>query len=372
VRARALALAVVCGGTLSCTAINENLQRMNAQAQGGHNARRAAASDVPVKLDVGDQLADTGKSLVGAKACTVAERNRFEITAEDEYWFGRSVTARILARYTPGKVYEPSHPAAIYVNEVGQVAAAAAVAHLDRGTGEGNPRRFPAESRLEVNPDRPSPTHGYHFFLVHDPAPNAYAIPGGFIILTDGMLQRTASEEELAGVLAHEVAHVQRGHGVELVKDMQCRHKNSIMGQAGDAMRNASGNGSAIALLPLGKAAELMDSLSKGLVDAITGDGYGAAYELEADSFGARYISGAGYPSLAAADLLTRLGRDPTFVASQSRSHPPPTERISKIDAVVRAEHLEPGHAPAPLARTRRFAQAQSDAGQRPALHSER
>ena len=101
----------------------------------------------------------------------------------------------------------------------------------------------------------------------------------------------------------------------------------------------------------INKAAEVIDTLSKGMVDAITGDGYGSAYELEADGCGTRYISSAGYPSLAVADLLERLSNDPTFVSTQSRSHPPAPERIARIDSVVRAEHLEPGHAAAPRRR---------------------
>jgi predicted Zn-dependent protease len=52
----------------------------------------------------------------------------------------------------------------------------------------------------------------YHFFVVRNPQANAFAIPGGYIFVFDGLLTRLQSEEELAGVLAHEIGHVRRGH----------------------------------------------------------------------------------------------------------------------------------------------------------------
>lgn len=366
-------VALACAPLLACTALQENLQRMNAQAQGGHAARRAGPPEI--NSDPLKGLKGTAKAWVGAKDCTVAERNAFELTGDDEYWFGRSVANRLLARYAPDRIYEPTSPAALYVNEVGQVAAAAANARHDPGTQSGTqPRRFPGEARLEDTPDRPLPTHGYLFFLVKDPAPSAFGLPGGFIILTDGLLRRTASEEELAAVLAHEIAHVQRGHGVELVKDMQCKQRASLAGQVSQELRNASGKDSAIAKLPLSKAAEVMDQLSGGLVNLVTGDGYGAPYEDEADAFGTRYLSAAGYPSLGIADLLTRVGSDPAFARGQSRSHPAPAERVAKVSSLVAAEHLEPQRAPAPPPRAKRFAAAVATAAAAPApaLHSQR
>lgn len=52
----------------------------------------------------------------------------------------------------------------------------------------------------------------FHFFVVRENSPNAFAIPGGYIFVFDGLLARLKSEDELAGVLAHEVAHVTHNH----------------------------------------------------------------------------------------------------------------------------------------------------------------
>lgn len=53
---------------------------------------------------------------------------------------------------------------------------------------------------------------GYHFFVVHQSEPNAFAIPGGYIFVFDGLLTKLDGPDELAGVLAHEIAHVRHNH----------------------------------------------------------------------------------------------------------------------------------------------------------------
>lgn len=55
----------------------------------------------------------------------------------------------------------------------------------------------------------------YRFHLVEDPAVNAYALPGGIVVVHSGLLQATRTPEELAGVLAHEIQHVELRHGLE-------------------------------------------------------------------------------------------------------------------------------------------------------------
>lgn len=57
--------------------------------------------------------------------------------------------------------------------------------------------------------------YSYRFHLVEDPAVNAYALPGGIVVVHSGLLQATRTPEELAGVLAHEIQHVELRHGLE-------------------------------------------------------------------------------------------------------------------------------------------------------------
>ena len=54
----------------------------------------------------------------------------------------------------------------------------------------------------------------FRFFLVDDPSPNAFALPGGYVYVTRGLLPLLQTEDELAGVMAHEIIHVAERHGV--------------------------------------------------------------------------------------------------------------------------------------------------------------
>lgn len=55
----------------------------------------------------------------------------------------------------------------------------------------------------------------YRFYIVNTPAVNAFALPGGHIYLTAGLIERTRDGEEFAGILAHEIGHVAARHGVQ-------------------------------------------------------------------------------------------------------------------------------------------------------------
>jgi beta-barrel assembly-enhancing protease len=69
-------------------------------------------------------------------------------------------------------------------------------------------------------------THGprqipYRFYVVNAPQVNAFAVPGGHVYLNRGLIERTRNMSELAGVLAHEIAHVEHRHGVDQMERMQ-------------------------------------------------------------------------------------------------------------------------------------------------------
>ncbi len=71
---------------------------------------------------------------------------------------------------------------------------------------------------LVIFSDRPETFGGYHFLLLDSNEINAFAAPGGLILVTRGMLQCCANEDELAAVLAHEIAHVEKKHGLTAIK----------------------------------------------------------------------------------------------------------------------------------------------------------
>ena len=105
-----------------------------------------------------------------------------------EYYIGRSVSAQILSRY---KVH-PDRRLQEYVNLVGHAVLTA--------------------------PEPLKTYAGYHFVVLEGEQLQAVSAPGGFVFVTEGTVRRAKDEDELAAVLAHEIAHVSLRHGIGAIK----------------------------------------------------------------------------------------------------------------------------------------------------------
>ena len=80
--------------------------------------------------------------------------------------------------------------------------------------------------------------HQFYYFVIREPDVNAFAIPGGFVAIHSGLILATRNENELAGVLAHETAHVTQRH---LVRQLVDQSHEGLMATAGDAGGSAAG-----------------------------------------------------------------------------------------------------------------------------------
>src|SRR5437879_4651846 len=109
------------------------------------------------------------------------------LSDEEEIQIGREVAANLAARYGLVEDAAKVH----YVNLVGQVV----VSRCDR-------KKIP-----------------YHFGILHTSEINAMATPGGYVFITQGLLDSLKDESELAGVLAHEVTHIARQHIVKAIRE---------------------------------------------------------------------------------------------------------------------------------------------------------
>jgi predicted Zn-dependent protease len=165
------------------------------------------------------------------------------------------------------------------------------------------------------------PEFAYQAKVVNSREINAFALPGGYIYVNRGLITAARNEAELAGVLAHEIAHVAERHGTE---------------QATKAYGAQAG---------VGVLAQILGGRDRrlGVGEQIIGTlGVNAAFmkfsrnaEHEADEVGAQIMSRAGYDPLAMAsffDLLQAQKRsNPNAVATFFSSHPPASDRSTRI-----------------------------------------
>jgi len=127
----------------------------------------------------------------------------------------------------------------------------------------------------------------FRFTLLDSDQVNAFALPGGYIYITRGLLAYLNSEAELAGVLGHEIGHVTARHSVRQ------QAGSSLAGLAGLAVAFKTGSRTAY------DAASILGS---ALIS-----GYGRKMELEADSLGARYLAKNDYTPQALIDVISVL-----------------------------------------------------------------
>ncbi|MBI3616170.1 MAG: M48 family metalloprotease [Candidatus Omnitrophica bacterium] len=156
----------------------------------------------------------------------------------------------------------------------------------------------------------------YHFVLIEEKEPNAFALPGGIIYVTIGLVKMVRSDDELAAVLGHEMGHVAARH---IVKRIQGALGLEVLQVLVIASRSSDPN--------------LRAGTDLALASILTS--YSQADELEADRLGIRYLKRAGFQPLAAIDFMTRLRdytyKQPSHEFSYFRTHPYFADRIRVI-----------------------------------------
>jgi predicted Zn-dependent protease len=211
---------------------------------------------------------------------------------------------------------------------------------------------------VALESDRPETFKGYHFGVVNSPDINAFAAPGGFIFVTTGALKLMANEDELAGVLSHEIGHVNLRHPED--------HANRAADQAGVmGILDTGGHLVSGALSILGKksASDNLATLTKGFGSVLDGftkelivNGYGRESELAADALGVKVLCRPGVRYNPSA-LKEFIGRLPKKERGAWSTHPELDGRMQAIDDEIQKQG--PVAAIDPL-RTARFKAATS------------
>ena len=227
-----------------------------------------------------------------------------EINPEQEYYIGRAVAANILAAY---KLQNNTPALVTYVNQICYA--------------------------LVINTPRPDIFNGYHVGILDSDEINAFATPGGHILITRGLINCATSEDTLAAVIAHEVAHVQLQHGLKAIKNSRVTQALVVTGSSAASAAAGSYN-----------LAEMTNVFSESIgeiINTMVTNGYSQKQEFDADSTAMSFLELAGYEPSSLIDMLRVLEKNqPGKPGGFNKTHPAPAERIKNAQKTVDKYHV--------------------------------
>jgi predicted Zn-dependent protease len=202
------------------------------------------------------------------RTANALEKSWQDLTPEQEYYVGRAVAAEVMVTYKPLDL--PGANA--YLNLLGQ--------------------------SLAIFSDRPETFGGYHFLLIDSDEINAFAAPGGLILVSRGMVNCCQNEDELAAVLAHEICHVSLSHGLRAIKQGRLTEALTIV---------ASESAKQFGDEQLASLTREFEGSVGDVVMTLTTSGYSRTQERDADAAAVRLLRRAGYPEGAMIAMLKRM-----------------------------------------------------------------
>jgi predicted Zn-dependent protease len=224
------------------------------------------------------------------------------LSPEDEYYLGRTVAAQILRTYG---AYTEDPGMVRYLNLI-------CLALVINSPNPGAPN-FGA-------------FNGCHVGMLDSPVINAFATPGGHIFLTRGLVECADSEDALAAVVAHELAHIQLRHAAAIIDDQRLVQDLSL--SAGRAASAASGNARA-------RKQALFNRHISDMVYTLFKNGFSQAQEFEADLRAVTLLRNAGYDPAALGRMLAILEKiQPLRPGGFNTTHPLPADRLANLSRV--------------------------------------
>lgn len=216
-----------------------------------------------------------------------------DITPEHEYYIGRAVAASIFGRY---ETYD-SPKLELYLNKICRV--------------------------VTENSDKPLLYKGYYVKVLDSDEINAFATSGGHILVTKGLLKCVSSEDAIAAVLSHEIAHIHLQHSIKAIKAN--RTTNALSSTAFATLNVLTSS-------ELSDLTSAFDSVVSDAVSSLVDSGYSKKQEYEADKLALRLMADAGYDPYAMNDMLELLAQQQKGVLGGfSKTHPTPALRISNL-----------------------------------------
>ena len=278
----------------------------------------AAVADVGAQVagaaGVIDQNTADAISISSRAAASAAE----EITPEQEYYIGRAVAANILGSY---RIWNGNPRMTTYVNRIC--------------------------SAIVINSPRPEIYSGYHVALLDSNEINAFATSGGHIFITRGLISTARSEDALAGVIAHEIAHIQLQHSIKAIRTSRITQALMVTGTS------AAG---AAAGYNVNELTDIFNETIGDIVSTLVNNGYSQTQEFEADSTALALLAGAGYNPSGLTDMLRELERTQSArPGGFNKTHPTPARRLANAEREIGKHQVTDNSA----SRRARFAAAQ-------------
>lgn len=176
--------------------------------------------------------------------------------------------------------------------------------------------------------------YDYHFSVIKSQAVNAFATPGGYVYINQGLLTLVESESELAGVLAHEIAHINARHIADAIEKSK---KLSIATLAAILAGVFLGGGADLGVAVTAFSIAGLQSMSLK---------YSREHEEAADRLGMAYLVSAGYDAKSMLDFLKIMRRYEYYsntIPSYFLTHPGTDERIRYLDAEIQTTYTRRG-----------------------------
>jgi predicted Zn-dependent protease len=275
-----------------------------------------SATTLATAVGVGSGVITPAQAESIQRSAVAVGRSVESFTPEQEYYIGRSVGAVVLSKYQAYANTQLNQ----YINTIGQTLSKAS--------------------------DLPEVFGGYHFLVLDSDDINAFATPGGHIFITRGLIRCCRTEDALAAVLAHEIAHVQLRHGMQAIEKARVTEALTVLAQEGLKTYGSQ------------EIAQLTQTFSGAISDitsTLINNGYSRSFEYQADQTAMIILQRIGYNPGALIDMLGMMQQNlKPGGLDFAKTHPAPRDRIDEI----RKSDLKYTSTVPPLVRQQRFTKA--------------
>jgi predicted Zn-dependent protease len=249
----------------------------------------SASKSGAIKQNTADAINNSSRAISSA-----AE----QITPEQEYYIGRAVAANILSSYT---IWNGNQTLTNYLNSIC--------------------------AAITINSQRPYIYNGYHVAILDSNEINAFATSGGHIFVTRGLINTAKSEDALAAVIAHEVAHIQLQHSIKAIRTS--RITQALIATGASTVGVMSGK-------DVNELTSVFNESVGDIFQTMVNNGYSQAQEFAADNNALSLLASAGYNPSGLIDMLSELRTvQSNNSGGFSKTHPSPTRRIANAEMFV-------------------------------------